>query len=150
MSKKLLYILAISLSILMSPLALANQCGKGLGQMVDNLRLDDSQKAKIKPILEQLKTSLQGSATQIKEVSDKLHQQFQSGNTDQSALNSLVDEKAKIIGDIMKAKVNAKSQIYAVLNEDQKSKFQVMMKKKSEMMSEKWKNCHGDSDANDD
>ncbi len=153
MAKKILYMLALSLSLslVITPMAFANQCGsgKGLGMMVDSLRLDDAQKAKIKPILDQLKTSLQDSATQIKDVSDKLHQQVQTGATDQSTVSGLVDQKTKIIGDMIKAKISAKSQIYAVLTDDQKTKFQAMMKNKDEMMAAKWKNCHADDDSDD-
>jgi protein CpxP len=143
MSRKLLYIIAVSLSLILSPVAFANKdkCGKGMGEMVDSLRLDDAQKAKAQPILDQLKASMKDSVVQIKEVSGKIHEQMKSGTMDQATMNGLIDQKSKIIGDMMKAKVTAKAQIYGLLNDEQKTKFQDILKKKEEKMAEKFKGC---------
>lgn len=110
--------------------------------MVESLKLDDSQKSKIKPVLEQLKSTIQNDAAQMKGLHDQLNQQAESANMDQSTVDSLIDKKTKLIGDMMKAKIAAKNQIYAVLTPQQKTELQNKMKKMKEKMEEKFKSCH--------
>jgi Spy/CpxP family protein refolding chaperone len=143
MYKKIIQITAFALALVISPVVLAQAgCGQGLRELVDSLNLDQSQKEKIKPILEQLKTTIKTDASQMQELKQQLNQQAESANMDQSAVDSLIDKKTKLIGDIMKAKISAKNQIYAILKPEQKTELQNKMKKIEEQWAEKFKKCH--------
>ena len=142
MYKKIIQAAAFTFTLALSPVVLAHECGEGLKHMVESLKLDDGQKSKIKPILEQLKSTMKNDAAQMKDLSQQLNQQAESANMDQSAVDSLVDKKTKLIGDMIKAKITAKNQIYAVLTPQQKTDLQNKMKKIKEKMADKFKSCH--------
>ncbi|CAM2839002.1 envelope stress induced periplasmic protein [Legionella steigerwaltii] len=144
MYKKIIQAAAFTFTLALSPVVLAHSggCGEGLKKMVESLKLDDSQKSKIKPILEQLKSTMKNDVTQMRDISQQLNQQAESANMDQSTVDSLVDKKTKLIGDMIKAKITAKNQIYAVLNPQQKTELQNKWKKVEEKMAEKFKACH--------
>jgi len=144
MYKKIIQTVAFTCALVLSPVVLASagECSKGLKHMVDSLKLDDSQKAKIKPILEQLKSTIKSDASQMKDLGQQLDQQTESTNMDQSAVDSLIDRKTKLIADMIKAKITAKNQIYSVLNLQQKTELKNKMKRMEEERKEKFKNCH--------
>ncbi|WP_454780792.1 Spy/CpxP family protein refolding chaperone [Legionella sp. WA2022007384] len=144
MYKKIIQTAAFAFTLAVSPVVLAHSggCGEGFKSMVESLKLDDSQKAKIKPILDQLKASMKNDADQMKDLSRQINQQAESATMDQSAVDGLIDKKTKLIGDMMKAKITAKNQIFSVLNPQQKTELQNKMKKMEARMEEKFKNCH--------
>jgi len=144
MYKKIIQTVAFTCALVLSSVVLASagECSKGLKHMVDSLKLDDSQKAKIKPILEQLKSTIKSDASQMKDLGQQLDQQTESTNMDQSAVDSLIDRKTKLIADMIKAKITAKNQIYSVLNLQQKTELKNKMKRMEEERKEKFKNCH--------
>ncbi|WP_131794624.1 Spy/CpxP family protein refolding chaperone [Fluoribacter gormanii] len=144
MYRKLIQTAAFTCALALSPVVLAHsgECGEGFKSMVESLKLDDSQKAKIKPILDQLKTSMKNDFDQMKDLSQQINQQAESATMDQSAVDGLIDKKTKLIGDMMKAKVTAKNQIFSVLNPQQKKELQNKMKKMEDKMEKQFKNCH--------
>ena len=146
MYKKLLGIAAVAFSFALSQTSFAHSsfCGEGLSKMVESLKLDDAQKEKIKPILEQLKSTAQTTWPQMKDIRTQLDQQVTSATMDQGTVNGVVDQKTKLIGDMIKAKIAAKNQIYNVLNDQQKTTLQTMMKNAEEKMEAKLKDCHDD------
>lgn len=147
MKKSLLWIVALSFSLVIGQTALAHEgCGDNMKKMISSFKLDDAQKAKITPVLDQLKTSLKASAEQFKDLDTQINQQIQSDNMDQATLDGLMDKKTKLVGDMMKAKANAKHQIFSVLNAQQKTEYQNMMKKWEEKMAAKYENCHKDEE----
>lgn len=144
MTKKFLWIIAFAFSFVATQTVFADswECGKGLKEMVASLKLEEAQKEKIKPILEQLKASMKNSEAQMEDLDKQIDQQVDAATVDQAAVNGLVDKKTKIIGDMIKAKITAKNQIAAVLTAPQKSELQNKMKKMEEKIAEKFKNCH--------
>lgn len=144
MYKKILGTLALAFSLVLSSAVFAHsgECGEGMQKMLDSVKLDDSQKQKIKPIMANLKDSMKQSVDQMKDLNKQINDQADSANMDQSAVNSLIDQKTKLIGDMMKAKVMAKNQIYTILTAQQKASVQSMMKKMHDKMEEKFKSCH--------
>ncbi|KTD60114.1 16 kD immunogenic protein [Legionella sainthelensi] len=146
MYKKIAQTVLFACTLVLSPVVLAHSCGcgEGLKHMVSSLKLDDNQKAKIKPILEQLASTIKNDASQMNDLDQQLQQQAESANMDQATVDSLIDKKTKLIGDMMKAKVTAKNQIYAVLNPQQKTELQSKMKKMEEKMADQFKSCHDD------
>jgi periplasmic protein CpxP/Spy len=146
MYKTLIGICALAFSFVLSQSSFADSshCKHNLKNMVESLKLDDQQKAKIKPIMDQLKTTMQNNASQMGNLRTQINQQVTAPTMDQNAVNGLVDQKTKIIGDIMKAKITAKNQIYGILNDQQKAQLADQMKKMEEKMAAKYKECHED------
>lgn len=142
MLKKIIGITAVTLTLAMGQTAFADGCGEKLKDMVSSLKLDAAQKEKIKPVMEQLKTSMQGKWSQMDMIETKMKQQVQSNTMDQNVVNDLVDQKTKMIGDMMKAKITAKNQIYNTLNPQQKIQLQGMLQKVEDKMTAKFKSCH--------
>ena len=144
--KKYLLAAAFAVSLVTGQTALANshECGEGLTRMVDSLHVTNDQKAKIKPILEQLESGIKEQGSQMKDLRTQISQQVQSDTMDQATLDGLIDKKSKILGDMMKAKSNAVHQVYTMLNTEQKTKFQSMSKNMEEKIAKKYKNCHED------
>ena len=144
MYKKLFWTVALAFAFLLSQNVSADSwgCGKGLKEMVESLKLDDTQKAKIKPVLEQLRTTMKDNGAQMKTLDTQINQQADSEKADQSAVNNLIDKKAQLIGNMMKAKMAAKTQIYTVLNANQKAELNTMVNKMEEDMRAQFKKCH--------
>lgn len=143
MFKKLLWIAAVSCSLMVSgAYAKSGMCGKRLDSMIESLKLNDEQKAKVQPIMDQLKTTMKSTSGQMQDLSSQLEQQMQAATMDQSAIDGLVDKKTKLIGDMMKAKFAAQGQIFAVLTPEQKTQLQGMMKSQHDKMEAKYKKCH--------
>lgn len=149
MKKSLLWIVAVTFSFVLGQTAFAHSghCGDGMKKMVENFKLDDTQKAKIMPILDQLKTTLKTSWSQMADLRTQINQQIQSDTMDQATLDGLIDKKTKLIGDMMKAKAAAKHQIFTILNAQQKTMYVDMMKKMHDKMVSKFENCKAQEES---
>ncbi|MFC3909158.1 Spy/CpxP family protein refolding chaperone [Legionella dresdenensis] len=146
MYKKLLGVVVLASSFALSQVTFAHSgsCGEGLKEMISSLKLDNSQREKIKPVLDQLKSTIKDNAAQMQDLNTQIQQQSMSASMDQSTVNGLVDKKTTLIGNMIKAKINAKNQIFNVLNADQRTALQSKMQKMEEKMAAKFKNCHQD------
>lgn len=146
MNRKFLWIIAFVSSLMFNQMVFADStiCREGLNKMLQSINLDNDQKAKIKPILDQLKTNLKATSSQMNGLEDQITQQASSANMDQAKVNSLVDTKTKLIGDMMKARIAAKNQIFAILKPEQNAKLQDKIKKEDEKIASEFKNCDQD------
>lgn len=133
--------LAISQPLFADPLG----CHGGLKSMLESIKLDDTQKEKIKPILDQLKTDVNAAGTQMNGIEAQINQQDESATMDQSAVDTLIDKKTHLIGDIMKAKSKAKNQVFAILNDQQKKQLQDSFRKLEQQFADEYKRCHDDA-----
>lgn len=144
MYKKMLWIIAFAFSLIFSQAVVADSwgCGEGLKKMLANSNLDDAQKAKIKPIMDQLKSSMKDTWSQMGDLDNQIKQQVNSDKMDTSVLNGLVDQKTKLIGDAMKAKLVAQNQVMAVLTSQQKTDIQTKLQALEDKIAAKFKSCH--------
>ncbi|BCA94723.1 hypothetical protein TUM19329_10840 [Legionella antarctica] len=150
MKKSLLWIVAVTFSLLLGQAAFASKhCGEGMKRMIENLKIDATQKAKIMPVLDQLKTTMQANWNQIKDLRMQINQQIQSDSMDQGTVDGLIDKKTKLMGDMMRAKVDAKHQIYMILNPQQKTAYQNMVKKWQDKMATKAERCKDEVEDKD-
>lgn len=142
MIKRISWLITFFCVLAFNPVAFSNPslCQK-LETMVQSLNLDEAQKAKIKPILAQLKTDAKAAADQMDGISSQISEQVNSAQMDQTKVNALVDKQASLIGDVMKAKIKAKNQIFSVLKPDQKTTLQNMVKKVEEKIANEFKKC---------
>lgn len=142
MAKKLLWIAAMVFSLVLGSTAYADgHCGHRIEAFVSGLNLDDSQKAKIQPIVEQLKSNMKDNWSKMKDIRMQLNQQIMSDKMDQSVVDSLVDQRSKMMSDMMKARASAMNQIWGVLNDKQKAACQDMMKKWAEKAASMHESC---------
>lgn len=146
MYKKIAGIVAMLAALVLSPVVFADDmgCGGGLKGMLQSLKLSDDQKAKIAPIMDQMKAGMKDSAAQFMALDKQINDQVNSDKMDQAAVSSLVDQKTKLIGSMIKAKLAAKNQIMAILTPDQKTAILGMMQKMEDKIAAKYKSCHGD------
>lgn len=146
MYKKFLWIITLVSALTFNQMVLADTsvCREGLSTMVQSLNLDANQKQKIQPILDQFKNTAQTAGSQMDGIENQINQQVSTPNMNQDTVNGLVDQKVKLIGDIMKAKIQAKSQILAILNPQQQAKLQGMLKAADDKMKALWRNCTQD------
>ena len=143
MNRKILWIISLMFSLIFSQAVLADTgCREGLKDMVASLNLSSAQKEKIKPILEQLKSTMKTNGMQMDDLKTQINQQLYSDNMDQTSVDSLIDKKTALIGNMIKAKVTATHQLLTVLNPQQKTALQNRMKKAEEAMTAKFKHCH--------
>ena len=144
MYKKCLWIIALSFSFILSQTAFADSwgCGKGISEMIESLKLDDAQKTKIKPIIDQFKSSMKMTGMQMKKIDKQIDQQVDSEKTDQAKVDGMIDQKTKLIGNMMKAKIKAKAQVMPILNDQQKSELKSMIKTMEEEVAARYKDCH--------
>lgn len=146
MYKKMLGVALLASTFALSPAVFAKSCvcGEGFKQMISDLKLDSAQKDKIQPILDQMGATMKANGTQMDDIAKQLHDQVVSDKMDQATVDGLVDKKTKLIGDMMKAKLSAKSQIFAVLTPQQKNELQTKMDAQEEKIANEFKSCHPD------
>jgi Spy/CpxP family protein refolding chaperone len=144
MLKKLFGAVVFGFALICSQISFADNwgCGEGLRSMVESLNLDEAKKAEVKTILEQLKNNMKGIASQMDSIDKQINEQVVSDKMDQDAVNGLVDQKAKLIGDMIKAKLTAKNQIIALLTPEQKKALMDKMTKLEDKISARFKKCH--------
>lgn len=144
MYKKLLWIILIISSLTLSNLAFSAPpyCRLGLNKLVQMINLDSAQKEKIKPILDQLKSTISGARSQMHGLGEQITQQVDSTDMNQGTLDSLISQKVKLIGEMIKAKLMAKHQIFGILNPQQREKLQSMVKMVNDRVTALFKKCH--------
>lgn len=99
-------------------------CGcQHMKDMMKAFDLDKSQQAKIKTIKEDLSQSQQANREQMRSIRTQIHEFITSGSTDEAKLNGLIDQKKELLGQMIKARIMAKQQMYNVLTDKQKTQF---------------------------
>lgn len=147
--KKLLWIVALTFSMILGQTALADsdKCGDKLHKMVENLHLDKDQQAKLQPIVDQFKATVKDNWTQMRDIRKQISEQVLSDKMDQATVDGLIDKKTQLMGNIIKARVSAMNQISTILKPEQKTKLHDTMKKWEEKMAAKYESCkEGDND----
>lgn len=145
MSKKLLAIAALASALFLGKAVFADSvCREGLSKMVQSLHITNDQKTQIQPILTQLQADQKATSAQMDTVESQLNDQLKSDSIDQSKVGDLVDQKVKLIGDTIKNDIKAKTQIFAILTAEQKTKLQGMIKKADDKIAAMFKACQKD------
>ncbi|MGQ3889044.1 Spy/CpxP family protein refolding chaperone [Legionella sp. CNM-1927-20] len=103
-------------------------CKKSMMQISQALQLTDAQKDQIRSIREKAKASIQSSKDQLRSIRSQMHDLITSSSMDNSKLDSLISQKTAVLGKMIRVKVEAKHQMYMVLNPQQQQKFQQMLR----------------------
>ena len=146
MFKNFLWLVAVVSSLMISQMAVADSsiCRESLKQMVQMVNPDAAQKAKIDPILDQLKATLKTHSSQMETLEPQIAEQADAASMDHAKVDNLVEQQTKLIGEVMKARIMAKNQIFLILNSQQKDKLQTMIKNSDEKMVAAFKKCNQD------
>ena len=130
--KKLLLVPTIAMSLAFSPMTFAMhhdhgqngscQCGQ-MKHWMDGLDLSVAQKAKIKALKAKNKLQMAKLHAEMKSVKKQLHDLVISDKWSEEKLDDLVDKKAELLSQKMKAKYQMKHDLYEVLDTKQKKKF---------------------------
>ena len=140
MNKNILWTFLVVFSLFFGQTAFADDqdhscgCGKKMKEMVQSLKLDDAQQAKLKTIKEQAKANAKANWEQMKALRVQIDQLVQSDKMDESKLDSLIAQKKELFASMMKTKIMTKHQIYTLLTPQQKTQYQEMIKNWKENM----------------
>lgn len=143
MLKQSLAIVLFLITYLFNPTAFASQweCGENLKALIQTLNLTPVQKEQVEPILVNLSSIVKTKAADLDVIDQKIDKQVYSGTIDDS-ITLEVDNKTQLIGDIIKAKLMAKKQLFALLDDKQKTLLQQKMKQLQDKFTAKYKQCH--------
>ncbi len=128
--KKHLSLAAVALSFLLvqAPAAFADSHdtwdqSKKVNKIAEKLSLTAEQKTKIKDIIKKASDDIKPKKDELKKISKEIDQDFKSNTLTESKIDSYVDQKQPLIGEIMKIRLTERLQISQVLTDAQKAKW---------------------------
>jgi Spy/CpxP family protein refolding chaperone len=122
----------------------------GRGEMMFHaLNLTDEQKTQVKQIMDASKAKVEPIREQLKANHEKLEAATANGAFDEAQVTTIANEQAGLASQLIVERERAKSQVFALLTDDQKAKASEMKAK----MQERFKNRaawfhHGDGEDN--
>jgi Spy/CpxP family protein refolding chaperone len=130
--KKYILTAVASVAMLCSAAIGFAQAGKAAGhehgmfgqRMAQQLGLTDAQQQQIKGILEAEKPKMQPLMQELKQERQQMNTLTESGNFDEAAVRSAASKQAQTETDLAVERARVKSQIFAVLTPDQRTKAQ--------------------------
>lgn len=143
MNKSLFAAFVMAMSLLMGQFAFAGGCmfNHDMKGVLSSLKLDDKQRMNIEKMVDQTKMSLQGQWVTLHNLDQKISDMVVSSNVDTTKLNSLVDERSKLMSQVMRARVDMKHQVFMMLSPEQQKMFKDIMQQKHEAFMKKVEAC---------
>ena len=117
--------------------------GRGMGEFgmfLHGLNLTDQQKAQVKQIFEAEKPNMKPLHQQEAQIHQQMMQLVTSGNFDQAKANAIAAQEAQVHSQMTVEHLKIGSQIYALLDSDQKAKVADMIAKHQQRMQEHMQN----------
>jgi protein CpxP len=111
----------------------------GAGLMLRGLDLTDDQKAKVKTIMETTKTTVQPLMESLKENHKKMEDLTANGAFDETQVQALATEQGNLMAKLVVERERAKSQVFAILTDEQKAKAAQMKEEFKQKMQERFK-----------
>jgi Spy/CpxP family protein refolding chaperone len=108
----------------------------GMGMALRGLNLTDDQKAKVKEIMEANKTTFQPLMQSLRDNHKKLADLTANGAFDEAQVQALATEQGNLTAKMIVERERVKSQVFAILTDEQKAKAAQM----HEQMKEHFKN----------
>ncbi len=112
---------------------------RGIGMALRGLDLTDEQKAQVKQIVEAGKTKTQPIRESLKANRLKMDELTANGAFDEAAVSAIATEKGNLSAQMTIERVRVKSQIFALLTAEQKTKAAEMKSKMQERFKGKMK-----------
>jgi Spy/CpxP family protein refolding chaperone len=146
MYKQIIGIVALACALLIGQPAMAHHGARHMNELLESLQLTEEQKSKAKGIIKTMAKDMKEQVSQIKPYHEKISNLVQSKDMNQAKLDKVIKEKAAIIGNMMRIKVNAKHQIYLLLDAKQQAIFKQFVAKKRAEKEEKMKKMFKEND----
>ncbi len=108
-----------------------------MGMALKGLDLTNEQKAKVKEIFEASRASVEPLLEQMKANHAKIRDLGTNGSFDQAAVEAIANEQGSITAKLIIEKEKAKSQVFAILTDEQKAKTEAMRAKFEEKMKDR-------------
>jgi len=113
--------------------------GRGHGMMLQALNLTDEQKAKVKSIMEASRTSLKPTFEALRDNHRKMETLTANGAFDEGQVSALAAEQGSLMAKMTVERARVKSQIAAILTDEQKAKAAQMREQFKQKMQERFK-----------
>lgn len=111
--------------------------GGGHGFFLRGLDLTDEQKAQVKQIMEASREKNKGVFEQLKANRQKLNEVTANGAFDEAQVTAIANSQAALQAQMIVEKERTKSQIFAVLTDEQKAKAAAMKEQMKERFKER-------------
>lgn len=121
---------------------------QGVMMMLRRLDLTSDQQAKVKEILDANKGTVQPIREQLKANHEKLA--ALGGNFDEGQVTAIAKEQGDLMSQMIVARQKVKSQIFAILSDEQKAKAEQLRQEMKERFQNKAKAWFGGEGAKDD
>jgi protein CpxP len=134
MIKKIIWLPIIALSLLFSQASFSHNEHAGhkhvcMKNAYQELNLSADQKSKISSIKAQARENMKGKWQEMHAIHQQMREVVRTNKLDHSKVDSLISRKKELVGSMMKTKLETRHQIYNVLDEKQKGKFDSLTKK---------------------
>lgn len=96
-------------------------------KLLNQLNLTQEQKTKIKTIKMQAQKTIKENYRQLKAIKEQINALIANEKLDEAKLDSLINQRNKIAGAMLKNRVMMKNQIYNQLTNEQKSQYKKNM-----------------------
>lgn len=117
----------------------------GMGMMLYHLNLTDDQHAQVKQIMQSERPNFKPLMQQEGQLHVQMMQLITSGNFDQTKANAIASQEAQVHMQIQLEHMKVASQIYGLLDSNQKSQVTDMIAKHQQMMQEHMQHAPGQS-----
>jgi protein CpxP len=115
--------------------------GPGVMMALKALNLSDEQQSKVKEILDSNKQAVQPIRKQLKANHDKLAET--KGDFDEAQVSAIAKEQGDLTAQLIVARQQVKSQIYAILTDEQKAKAEQMRQTMKERFQKRMNSFRG-------
>lgn len=107
--------------------------------MLRELNLTDDQKAKVKTIMETSKTTVQPLMASLRDNHKKLADLTANGAFDETQVQALATEQGDLMAKLIVEKERVKSQVFAILTDEQKTKAAQMKEQMKDHFKDRMK-----------
>lgn len=115
----------------------------GAGLMLRGLDLTDDQKAKVKEIMDANRTNIKPVFDSLKDNHKKLADLTANGAFDEAQVQALAAEQGSLMAKLVVEKERVKSQVFAILTDEQKAKAAQMKEQMKERFKDRMKKDSG-------
>lgn len=143
MNKSLFTAFVMAMSLLLGQFAFAGGCmyDHDMKGVLSSLKLDDKQKMGIENMLKQAKVSLKDQWNTLHGLQQQISDMVLSSDMDMTKLNGLIDQRSKVMAEVMRARIDMKHQMFMMLNPEQQKMFKNMMQERHEAFMKKIESC---------
>ena len=151
MNKRIIAILAVAILVVGVVFVVAQQAanhsfggrgrgfGRGHGMMLKALNLTEDQRAKVKTIMQTSRTNMKPTFDALRADRQKMEALTANGAFDEAQVQAVANDQAGLTAKMVVERARVKSQIAAILTDEQKAKAAQMREQFKQKMQERFK-----------